>query len=338
MFGNEVADVALGYVIGLARSLFQIDRATREGEWIKPTGISLAGKRVALVGYGDIGQQTCNRLIACGMNVTIYDPTLTPGQQLGENRCVGEWPVGVHAHDFVVLTCALTPHNRQMLNADVLSKCDGIRVVNVARGPLIDEVALVEALDNGSVNSVALDVFEKEPLPMGAPLRRHPNTVFGSHNGSNTIDAVIKTNVRAINLIDELLAGAVEPYMSEFGKAVLVTGVLGGVGSALREQFEKSGYYVIGTDILSDSRGDRSSFFQVDLSKFVTEPQLRREFRAQVVDWLNHRGVRLQGIVNNAAVQILGGVEDLSLQDFEDTLRVNLSAPLMLTQLFFCQN
>lgn len=207
MFGNEVADVALGYVIGLARSLFQIDRATREGEWIKPTGISLAGKRVALVGYGDIGQQTCNRLIACGMNVTIYDPTLTPGQQLGENRCVEEWPVGVHAHDFVVLTCALTPHNRHMLNADVLSKCDGIRVVNVARGPLIDEVALVEALDNGSVDCVALDVFEKEPLPLSAPLRRHPNTVFGSHNGSNTIDAVIKTNVRAINLIDELLAG-----------------------------------------------------------------------------------------------------------------------------------
>ena len=122
--------------------------------------------------------------------------------------------------------------------------------------------------------------------------------------------------------------------MSEFGKAILVTGVLGGVGSALREQFEKGGYYVIGTDILPDSRGDSSSFFQVDLSKFVTDPHLRREFRAQIVDWLNHRGVRLQGIVNNAAVQILGGVEDLSLQDFEDTLRVNLSAPLMLTQLF----
>ena len=69
---------------------------------------------------------------------------------------------------------------------------------------MIDEVALVEALTMGG-KPVAFNVFE--PLLMGAPLRRHPNTVFGSHNGSNTIDAVIKTNVRAINLIDELLAG-----------------------------------------------------------------------------------------------------------------------------------
>ena len=212
MFGNEVADVALGYVIGLARSLFQIDRATREGKWIKPTGISLAGKNVALVGYGDIGQQTCNRLVACGMDVTIFDPALTPGQQMGDSCRVGEWPSDVEAHDFVVLTCALTPNNRHMLNAEVLAKCNGIRVVNVARGPLIDEAALVKALDDGSVESVALDVFEMEPLPMGSPLRKRPNTVFGSHNGSNTLDAVLKTNVRAIDLIDELLARGDRSY------------------------------------------------------------------------------------------------------------------------------
>src|SRR3546814_10081018 len=74
MFGGEVADVAVGYVIGLARQLFQIDRGIRAGEWPKPAGMSLAGKRVALVGFGDIGRSTARRLAAFDMPIIAYDP------------------------------------------------------------------------------------------------------------------------------------------------------------------------------------------------------------------------------------------------------------------------
>ena len=93
-----------------------------------------------------------------------------------------------------------------MIDHDVLSKTKpGVRIVNVARGRLIDEDALVEALASGLVHSAALDVFETEPLPMRSRLREFERCVFGSHNGSNTIEAVQQASDRAIELLDTFL-------------------------------------------------------------------------------------------------------------------------------------
>lgn len=198
MFGAEVADVAVAYVIGLARELFLIDRGVRAGGWPKPAGISLADNRVGLIGFGDIGRNAALRLRALGMAVRAYDPGVEgDGGVAGVERSA--WPEGVENVDFLVFTCALTPRNRHMLNAEVLARCKpGLRVVNVARGPLIDEAALIAALQSGHVHSAALDVFETEPLPADSPLRGMKRCVFGSHNGSNTVDAVIRTSETAI--------------------------------------------------------------------------------------------------------------------------------------------
>lgn len=198
MFGGEVADVAVAYVIGLARQLFEIDRGVRAGGWPKPAGISLAGKRVGLVGLGDIGRAVARRLMACDMLVTAYDPGVAPDAgPAGVERAV--WPERVAEADFLVFTCSLNAKNRHMLNADVLRACKpGVRVVNVARGPLIDEPALVAALQAGHVASAALDVFEDEPLPAASALRAMPQCVFGSHNGSNTRDAVRRASHEAM--------------------------------------------------------------------------------------------------------------------------------------------
>ena len=107
MFGREVADVAMGYVIALARETFEIDRAVRKGEWIKPRGISLSGKTVALVGFGDIGQSTAKRLLAADMNVIAYDPFAGNNPNLPKvEREV--WPNRVEEADFIVVTCSLT--------------------------------------------------------------------------------------------------------------------------------------------------------------------------------------------------------------------------------------
>ena len=93
-----------------------------------------------------------------------------------------------------------------MLNDETLSLTKpGVRIVNVARGPLIDERALLVHLQSESVAAVALDVFEKEPLSMDDRLREFPQNVFGSHNASNTLDAVIRTSRKAIALLDERL-------------------------------------------------------------------------------------------------------------------------------------
>ena len=198
-FGGEVADVAVAYVIMLARELMTIDRGVRAGGWPKPAGISLAGKTVGLVGFGDIGRNVGKRLAAADMRLIAYDPGLSEAPPIAE---LAAWPARVEECDFLVFTCALTPKNCHMLNADVLARARrGVRVVNVARGPLIDEAALIAALGSGQVRSAALDVFEVEPLPTDSPLRAIEQCVFGSHNGSNTVDAVRRTSERAIGLL-----------------------------------------------------------------------------------------------------------------------------------------
>lgn len=199
MFGTEVADVALALLIGLARELFTIDRGVRADGWPKPPGISLAGKKVGLVGFGDIGRALAKRLRACDMEVVAYDPGVDgDGGLPGVQRAL--WPQRVEEADFLAFTCSLNERNRHMLDAEVLARCkSGVRVVNVARGPLIDEAALIAALQSGHVRSAALDVFEVEPLPPDSPLRAMPQCIFGSHNGSNTKDAVRRASHEAMD-------------------------------------------------------------------------------------------------------------------------------------------
>lgn len=207
MFGTEVADVALALLIGLARELFTIDRGVRAGGWPKPAGVSLAGKKVGLVGFGDIGRALAKRLLACDMDVVAYDPGVEgDGGLAGIERAA--WPSRVEEADFLAFTCSLNDRNRHMLDGEVLARCKrGVRVVNVARGPLIDEAALVAALQSGHVTSAALDVFEVEPLPADSPLRAMPQCIFGSHNGSNTQDAVRRASHEAMGRLFAFLRG-----------------------------------------------------------------------------------------------------------------------------------
>jgi D-3-phosphoglycerate dehydrogenase len=199
MFGGEVADIAVGYVIALARETFEIDRGVRAGQWPKPRGISLSGKTVALVGYGDIGKNTARRLLAANMNVVAYDPFAQSASDMPQVQ-MATWPERIHEADFMVINCALTSSSAYMLNARVLSQAKpGVRVVNVGRGPVIEERALEAALQSGQVYSAALDVFETEPLPPSSYLRTHPRCIFGSHNASNTADAVERTSHIAID-------------------------------------------------------------------------------------------------------------------------------------------
>jgi len=210
MFGREVADVALGYVIALARETFFIDREVKQGRWVKPVGISLAEKTAAVIGFGDIGSNVAKRLLACEMNVNVYDPFYKPKPELHAVN-VYPFPEKINEADFLVLTCALTKENFHMINADVFSQMkNGVRIVNVARGPLIDEQALIAALRSGKVHSAALDVFETEPLPIESPLRQFDRCIFGSHNSSNTIEAVQRTNelaartlLKYLGIVDE---------------------------------------------------------------------------------------------------------------------------------------
>jgi D-3-phosphoglycerate dehydrogenase len=205
MFGGEVADIAIGYLVGLARETFMIDREIRSGGWPKPPGMSISGKRIGLVGFGDIGRQTAKRLSGFEVQVTVYDPAMSGDTGFDFAR-FDNFPEGMGELDFLIFTCSLNAHNYHMLDADAISRLKpGARVINVARGPLIDETALVDALASGHVHSAALDVFEVEPLPETSPLREHPRCIFGSHNSSNTREGVRRASFEAINRLAEFL-------------------------------------------------------------------------------------------------------------------------------------
>ena len=203
VFGREVADLAMHYVTGLARHTFLIDREIRTGGgWPKPAGVSLAEKTVALVGYGDIGKNTARRLLAAEMNVNVYDPAVGVGED--DQVHVKTWPDGIGEADFLVFTCPLLPSTHHLFNEDIIPLLkNGVRIVNVGRGPVMKEEALVAALEQNVVHSVALDVFEHEPLSPENVLRRYPDNIFGSHNASNTKDAVERVSLQAI---DQLFA------------------------------------------------------------------------------------------------------------------------------------
>ena len=204
MFGNEVADVALGYLLSLARNLHVIDKGVRAGSWPKSIGMSLDGKVAGIVGYGDIGKNTVARCQAFGLRTNVYDPGV---QNVGRSSKKCDWPQYLEECDFIVFTCSLNAHNRHMLNSDVLESCkDGVRVVTVARGPLICETSLVAALKSGKVHSAALDVFEKEPLPMDSELRNFDTCIFGSHNSSNTVEGAMRASLIAIEMITQMLS------------------------------------------------------------------------------------------------------------------------------------
>jgi D-3-phosphoglycerate dehydrogenase len=207
MFDDEVADVTMAYLVGLARSLFQIDRGIRAGGWPKPAGTSLAGSTLAIVGLGGIGRAVGRRALAAGMRVVGSDPSeASAAAARADGIAVLPFVEAIADAAFMSVNCPLTPDTFHLLGADAFAAMrPGVRVVNTGRGAVIDTTALVGAIESGRVAAAALDVLEEEPPGPDHPLRRFEQVVFGSHNASNTLEASARTHVRAVqNLLDEL--------------------------------------------------------------------------------------------------------------------------------------
>jgi D-3-phosphoglycerate dehydrogenase len=200
VFADEVADVAIGYMLLLTRHLHEIDAGVRAGDWPKPQGVSLAEKTLGIIGLGSIGRAVATRGLAMGMTVVGTDPepgVLAIAEGLGVR--LGLVDEVFEVADVLSLNCPLTPETRHIANAARIGRMKpGAFLVNTARGPLVEEPALVAALTSGRLAGAALDVFEHEPLPADSPLRTLPNVILGSHNASNTAEAVSRVNRLAI--------------------------------------------------------------------------------------------------------------------------------------------
>jgi D-3-phosphoglycerate dehydrogenase len=202
MFGNEVADVAIAYMLGLARQTYFIDREVRKGNWVKPAGMSLTAKNIAVIGLGDIGLAIVRRLKGFDVKINAYDPFTKLSAADAGVDAIFPFPEKLADADFVIVASQLTSANYHMINKESIAGMkDGVYLINVSRGGLVDESALIDALKAGKVSGAGLEVFEQEPLPANSELRNFEQCIFGTHNGSNTREGVRRASLMAIDLM-----------------------------------------------------------------------------------------------------------------------------------------
>jgi D-3-phosphoglycerate dehydrogenase len=193
--GNTVstAEHAFSLLLCVARKIPQADAIVRGGKWDRKNleGVELYNKTLGIIGMGRIGSELSRRAIAFGMRVIAYDPYLSATRARSlQVELVDELDDLLTSADFISLHTPLTPETRHILNAARLQKTKrGVRIVNCARGGLIDETALIKALEDRHVAAAGLDVFEIEPLPTDSPLRTAPNLVLSPHLGASTAEA-----------------------------------------------------------------------------------------------------------------------------------------------------
>ncbi len=193
--GNTVstAEHAFSLLMTLARNIAQADASVRQGKWERKKfeGVELYGKSLAILGMGRIGSEIARRAIAFGMRVSAYDPYLSASRARSlQVELVDDIPTILSQADFVTLHMPLTKETHHMLNADSLAKAKkGVRIINCARGGLIDEKALLAAIEAGQVAGAALDVFEQEPPSPEDPLLTCSKMIFTPHLGASTAEA-----------------------------------------------------------------------------------------------------------------------------------------------------
>jgi D-3-phosphoglycerate dehydrogenase len=168
--------------------------------------VSITGKTIAVIGLGDIGCSTIKRLGGFEVKINAYDPFTThTALEVGAHSILS-FPDRIEEADFIILTCALTQSSKHIINKKSISLMKkGVCIINVARGGLINETDLLEAMNLGNIKSVALDVFEIEPIQVQNPLIKFEQCIFGSHNGSNTFEAVHRASQKSIAILFEFL-------------------------------------------------------------------------------------------------------------------------------------
>ncbi|KPC68147.1 D-3-phosphoglycerate dehydrogenase [Thermoactinomyces vulgaris] len=204
--GNTIstAEHTFAMLISLARNIPQAHRTVINGEWNRKAfvGVELNQKTLSIIGFGRIGSELAKRAKAFRMNVISFDPYLTEerAQKFGVQKA--SFNEAIAAGDFITVHTPLTKETRHMINHEVFDKMkDGVRILNCARGGIIDEAALYDAIVSGKVAGAALDVFEVEP-PGNHPLFTLPQVICTPHLGASTIEA--QENV-AVDVSEEVL-------------------------------------------------------------------------------------------------------------------------------------
>ncbi len=187
-FTVPVAESVLGYMLAFARRLPWMDDAMKAGQWEKIPGITLSECTLGVIGVGNVGKAVLRRARGFGMKLLGNDIVEIAPDFLLENGVeMTTLPDLLARADFISLNCSLNPTSYHLVNPQTLSLVKpGAVLINTSRGPVVDEPALMEALQAGQLSGAALDVFEQEPLPTESPLRSMPNVMLAPHNSNSS--------------------------------------------------------------------------------------------------------------------------------------------------------
>jgi len=206
-FTTPVADTVLGYMLAFARRQPWMDKAMKVGEWAKIPGKALSESTLGIVGIGNIGKAVTRRARAFGMQVIGVDIVDIDHVFISETGIeMTSLEDLLSRSDYVSLNCDLNPTSQHLMNNDTfaLMKSNAV-LINTARGPIVDEPALIQALQNGQIAGAALDVFENEPLPQDNPLVMMDNVMLAPHNANSSPTAWERVHWNTIrNLLEGL--------------------------------------------------------------------------------------------------------------------------------------
>ncbi|MFZ0532576.1 MAG: phosphoglycerate dehydrogenase [Anaerolineales bacterium] len=206
-FTLPVADTVLGYILTFARRFPWMDRAVKSGQWEKISGRSLSECTLGVVGVGKIGKAVIRRARAFGMKLLGNDIILIDQVFLSKNGVeMTSLDDLLVRSDFISLNCDLNSKSLHLMNANTLAKIKPSAIlINTSRGPVVDELALISALQAGTLAGAALDVFEVEPLSVDSPLTKMDNVLLSSHNANSSPKAWERVHQNTINnLLDGL--------------------------------------------------------------------------------------------------------------------------------------
>jgi D-3-phosphoglycerate dehydrogenase / 2-oxoglutarate reductase len=202
---RAVAELVIGMIFALAREIPRADSSMKQNQWLKKEfeGAELNGKTLGVIGIGRIGSSVAKMASSVGMKVLAYDPVLSPESIRSAGGEVSAMDELLQKSDFITIHTPLSDSTRNMINSAMLAKMkDGVRIICAARGNIIDEAALLAALNSGKVGGAALDVFSTEP-PVDSELVKHPKVITTPHIGGQTVEAQIRA---ANDISNEVLA------------------------------------------------------------------------------------------------------------------------------------
>lgn len=199
------AEQTMALMLAISRHTVAAHNSVAAGEWARSRfmGTELDGKTLGVIGFGYIGHLVARRAQAFGMKIVAYDPYVSDELEVK----MVSLPELLAQADIITLHSVVTPESTNMINADAISKMkDGVIIVNVARGKLIDEQALAAALQSGKVAAAALDVYQQEP-PVGSPLIGLPNVIHTPHLGASSKEAQRRVGVEIVEQVVDALRG-----------------------------------------------------------------------------------------------------------------------------------